>query len=86
MFKSILPASSCTVVRISWFANDWVNGALDAETHGWGLGSIDGAPRALASIDRAKLVAPLVRCASEGVVSIVGDEATAKRALAEVWP
>jgi zinc protease len=67
-------------------ADDWVRAALTAERRGWGLGSIDGVPRALAAIDRAKVVAPLVRCASEGVVSIVGDEATAKRALAEVWP
>jgi zinc protease len=64
----------------------WVSRALAAEKEGWGLESLDAEPRLLASFDGSGLVESLHRCASEGVVSIVGDETVARQALAKAWP
>jgi zinc protease len=64
----------------------WVTRALDFASMGWQLASIDKQPAVLASFDRARYVEALRRCAKEGVVSIVGDEPTARRAVAKAWP
>jgi hypothetical protein len=64
----------------------WVTQALVFEKHGWDLGAVDAQPQLLASFDRARVVEAAHRCAKEGVVSIVGDERTAREALAKAWP
>jgi len=64
----------------------WVSRALALANAQWPLESIDAQPSVLASFDRAPLVQALRRCATEGVVSIVGDETIARRAVAKVWP
>jgi zinc protease len=66
--------------------DDWVETALSLGRRGWDLQSVDDAPRRLGKIDRARLVGSLRRCASEGVISIVGDEQSARRALGASWP
>ena len=65
--------------------DDWVQRALTIGRLGWDLKSVDDVPHDLAAVDRPRLVASLRRCATEGVISIVGDEAIARRALAEAW-
>jgi hypothetical protein len=52
---------------------------------GWDLTSVDDVPKDLLAFDPAPLVASLRRCATEGVVSVVGDETIARRSLAEGW-
>jgi zinc protease len=64
----------------------WLSRALDVERRGWGLEVVDAEPRLLASFDSAGLIEALHRCAKEGVISIVGDEPTARWALAKAWP
>jgi hypothetical protein len=64
----------------------WLSHALYVERHGWGLDAVDAQPKLLASFDSTGLVESLRRCAKEGVISIVGDEATARGALAKAWP
>jgi predicted Zn-dependent peptidase len=66
--------------------DDWVTGALEAGRLGWDLANIDDLPRLLSSIDKARLAASLRRCAAEGVVSVVGDQSSIRRAVAEAWP
>jgi zinc protease len=65
--------------------DDWVVRALAIGRLGWDLKSVDDVPQVLVSVDRQRLVASLRRCATEGVVSIIGDEATARRSVAEAW-
>jgi hypothetical protein len=64
----------------------WVSRALASAKQSWGLEGVDVEPGVLATFQRARFVEALHRCASEGVVSIVGDEPTARRALAKAWP
>jgi hypothetical protein len=64
----------------------WLSRALDVERRGWGLGAVDAEPKLLAAFDSSGLVESLRRCAKEGVISIVGDEPTARWALAKAWP
>jgi hypothetical protein len=66
-------------------ANDWVRNALAVAREGWDLKAIDQLPGDLATIDRAPLVSSLRRCSTEGVVSVIGDEPTVRRSLAEAW-
>ena len=53
----------------------WRGGATE-----WPLESVDEEPAVLTSFERARFVEALHRCATEGVVAIVGDEPTARRA------
>jgi zinc protease len=64
----------------------WLSRALDMERRGWGLEAVDAEPKLLAAFDSSGLVESLRRCAKEGVISIVGDEPTARWALAKAWP
>jgi zinc protease len=64
----------------------WLSRALEVERRGWGLDAVDAEPKLLASFDSTGLVESLRRCAKEGVISIVGDEPTARYALAKAWP
>jgi zinc protease len=64
----------------------WLSRALYLEGHRWGLDAADAEPKLLASFDSTGLVESLRRCAKEGVISIVGDEATARWAIAKAWP
>jgi zinc protease len=64
----------------------WLSRALYLERHGWGLDAVDAEPKLLASFDSTGLVESLRRCAKEGVISIVGDETTARWALGKAWP
>lgn len=65
--------------------SNWVGAALYAGLYGWDIGTVDSQPAVLASIDREPLIAALERCATEGVISIVGDAAAAKAALDAEW-
>jgi zinc protease len=65
--------------------DDWVSRALSLGRRGWDLKSVDDVPQNLLAFDRARLVAALRRCATEGVVSVVGDETLVRRALAAGW-
>jgi zinc protease len=64
----------------------WLSRALEVERRGWGLEAVDAEPKLLSSFDPAGLVESLHRCAKEGVISIVGDEPTARWALGKAWP
>ncbi len=66
----------------------WVDDVLAASRYGWTLDALDAKPAVFASFgaaDRARYAEVLERCAREGVVSIVGDEPTLRRALDESW-
>jgi zinc protease len=64
----------------------WLSRALFLERLRWGLDAADAEPKLLASFDSTGLIESLRRCSKEGVISIVGDEATARSALAKAWP
>ena len=64
---------------------DWVTQALDAGKYGFSLQSIDNVPDVLASFDGSAVLSALRSCTSEGVLSIVGDETIAARAIKEAW-
>ncbi len=65
--------------------DDWVRRAMALGRRGWDLKSVDDVPHDLLAFDPAPLVASLRRCATEGVVSVVGDETIARRSVAEGW-
>jgi zinc protease len=65
--------------------DDWVGRAMAVGRRGWDLKSVDDVPHDLLAFDPAPLVAALRRCATEGVVSVVGDETIARRSVAEGW-
>jgi len=65
--------------------NDWVERALEAGKRGWSIESTDIVPEVLASFDGKRILSALSSCATEGVLSVVGDRATAQRAVAEAW-
>jgi zinc protease len=64
---------------------EWVTQALDAERNGWGLESIDHVPDVLASFNANSVLSALRTCSTDGVLSIVGDETIARRAIKEAW-
>jgi predicted Zn-dependent peptidase len=64
---------------------DWVTQALEAGRHGWDLDSIDRVPEVLSTPNADKLLSALRTCQSTGVLSIVGDETIARRAVKEAW-
>ena len=64
----------------------WVARALDAAKNGWSLQSIDNVPDAIATVDVRDVLSALRSCATDGVISIVGDETIAQRAISEAWP
>jgi zinc protease len=65
--------------------SDWVNRALEAGKNSWSLESIDNVPEVLASLNANDVLSALRSCTSNGVLSIVGDEMIAKRAIKEAW-
>jgi zinc protease len=67
-------------------SEQWVSRALDSARNGWSLQSIDGMPDAIASVDTKNVLSALRSCATDGVLSIVGDETTVRYAIKEVWP
>ncbi|HMI87684.1 MAG TPA: hypothetical protein VK550_26540 [Polyangiaceae bacterium] len=82
LFLMAVIAVSCA--RSSLTA-DWVTHALDAGKHGWSLQSIDNVPEVLASPDTGDVLSALRTCTGDGVLSIVGDETLARRAIKEAW-
>jgi hypothetical protein len=48
--------------------------------------TIDNIPDATASVDTSNVLSALRTCANDGVISIVGDETIAQRAIKEVCP
>jgi predicted Zn-dependent peptidase len=64
---------------------EWVAQALDAAQNGWSLQSIDKVPEVLATLDANEVLSALRSCPSDGVLSIVGDETIARRAIKEAW-
>jgi zinc protease len=75
-------------LRLSTSAQ-WRDTAMELGVQGWPLASEDERPRVLTSFsasERARFTEAMQRCANEGVVSIVGDDATARQALSVAWP
>ena len=64
---------------------DWVSRALEAGKNSWSLESIDKVPDVLATFNANDVLSALRSCTSNGVLSIVGDEMIAKRAIKEAW-
>jgi hypothetical protein len=67
-------------------SEQWVARALDAATNGWSIQSIDTMPDAVATVDAKNVLSALRSCATDGVLSIVGDETSIRTAIKEVWP
>jgi hypothetical protein len=66
-------------------SEQWVGRALDAARNGWSLQSIDSMPDTIASVDPKNVLMALRSCATDGVLSIVGDETIARNAIKEAW-
>jgi zinc protease len=67
-------------------SEDWMKHALEAARNSWSLQSIDKVPEVIASVDTSNVLSALRSCSNDGVLSIVGDETIARRAIKDVWP
>ena len=67
-------------------SEQWVARALEAARNGWGIPSVDTMPDAIATVDPKNVLSALRSCATDGVLSIVGDETTVRSGITEVWP